>query len=295
MSLTASQFLKPAPIGTFDFIVKNAVSMYAGMVAARDSGTGTIKPNAGAAGDLIWGFVVGSPDYGSNNPPTTGGGDGVVGDTGALRKPKFGVSLSGSMLFKQAVTGAVTTNQASVGATVYLNADDHTFTLTRPTRGVPVGTVLYTWSSGVADILFYGIEARQAIGLSGNGRGQLKLAGSLDWSLITNATQRTISAPFHGKFMSFTYRCAKATTGSGGTADIVPKIGGTALTGTGGGATLPTGTATGANIAGTAVTDDGTNEFHEGDSITLVGANIGGTQTAGIFEVDATIEYLPGA
>jgi hypothetical protein len=122
--------------------------------------------------------------------------------------------------------------------------------------------------------------------------------GLIDFNGTTDATQKTIAATFHGKIMKTWGVPVIACTGSGGTTIVAPKIGGTALTGSpaGGGVTIATAaSALGTNLAGQAITDDGTNEFHQGDAITLVASSSGGTRTAGLTEFWAECQVLPGA
>jgi hypothetical protein len=291
-SLTKDTPLTPEAVGTLAFKIVNGTTCYAGSFIAKDPSTGRATPYTGAGGQIVFGPQMGSGFSGSDFPNAAGG---VTGDTAANPEPELSTELGGGILYNVAVTGL--TALTKIGLTVYLNNDDHTFTLTRPTKGLAVGTVVGYWgSSGFGDILLYSHAERIVSGYAGNGgAAAFYIATNLSWPGCSNVAQRRIVAPFHAKIMSVTYQCAINTSGASGTTTISPQINNVALTSNGGQVTLGNTITIGTVTNGTAVTDDGTNEFHEGDEIELVGSATSGTLTTGAFEVMAKVLMLPGA
>lgn len=265
--------------------VVNAATIFSGSQVALcgiDHATaanrGRTKAFAGAAGEIPFGWKTLDQVLGNTSP-----GAGVA-------IPEAELDLSGRIYEALAVTG-LTGDQTDVGRIVYMS-DDNTFTLTRPTRGVPMGICVRSTSATTADVLMFAVETILGLCLNGAAKAYLPL-GSKQWAAIANGDIVTnMVLPNHAKILSVFAVVDEAMVGAGGTVDINLNIDGTNVTG--GVVTVSTavGATRGTVIAGTAVT--AANFYREGSLLRVIAANAGGTRTSGVFELYATVEYMPG-
>jgi hypothetical protein len=261
----------------FSVPVAVASQVYAGGLVAvgmRSHGTaakqGTAFPFTGAAHEQLVGIAKNSALGAATTP-----------------RPAVEVAAAGAVWRGAAISG-LAGDATDVWRIVYAS-DDNALTLTRPTRGVPVGVIEAWVSSTVADVRIFNVDTLMSLALSGNGRTILNL-GSVDLDSITTANCRTaFPMPYAGRVVAFFAMVDVAPTGAGGTADFNLEIDGTNVTG--GVVTVATGDAKGAYKAGTAIT--AANKFSEGSTIDIE-AVVGTDMTAGRADFFAVIELGPG-
>jgi len=238
------------------FTCKDATSFYGGRWASMLSGRA--QPYAGADGEVLLGIITGNA--GPNGQPSPVASPTVTyvvrGDDALSPKPAVRIDLGSFILPAQAVSGTLTDDTTDFGKLVYLNADDHTYTITRPaTNAQVVGEIFKVTSATVADLFIYDFATRQQVNRDGAGGQELLYLGSVDCDTITAANVRTaIPMPYHGKFLSFFAMVDVAIAGAGGTALLNLEIAGTDVTG--GVVTVSTaaGGTKGTKLAGTAIT-----------------------------------------
>lgn len=256
--------------------IANGQQLYVGSRVALNS-SGYLVPFSGAAGQKLLGIVL---DTEKQHESQTR----LKGDTGLSPVPEATVYIGEFIQEKIAVTGVAAITD--VGKVVFLNDDDNTLTLTRPTRGSVYGIISRWYSSTTCDILVFSQATRD----SAAGQTDLLYLGSFDCDTITAADIRTgIPMPFRGKIIDVFAMIDIAPTGGGGTALINLEIDGTNVTG--GVVTVATGDAKAAKKSGTSVT--GNNTFNEG-SLLDVEASTVTDMTAGRFDLFAKVERLVG-
>lgn len=257
--------------------IVNSARPYVGalqVIGHADHGTaanvGRLFPYSAAANQIPSGWAI---------------NESQAGNTGASPIPEQQVDLRARIRTVN-VTG--TTAVTDAGRQVYAS-DDNTYTLTRPTLGIPVGRV-WRWRSGTeCEVYFYSVEVLDAIALGGLGQGvwQFAIHGNVAAAgdLIAG-----FEAPFHGRFLNFYAFVMDPLAGGGATMAINFEIGGTNLTG---GVITWAGTdARGSKLADTAITAT-TAEFHEGDLIDIEAASVT-AGTGGLLLLCAEYEKLLG-
>lgn len=220
---------------------------------------------------------------------------GTLGSNGANRLDgdesedvRQDVYLGSFVLGKVAVTGA--SAQTDVGSKVYLS-NDNDLTLTRPTKGLPVGMVMRYYSSTEFDVYIFSVETIVAIALAGAGQYTWHLGVVVAEASGAGNVLTGITAPHHGKILSVYAICASAPADADMAMDLNLEIGGTNVTG--GVISLAAADTLGLKIAGTAIT--GANVFHEGDLIDVEAASVtAGTVGDGIYNLYAEVELMPG-
>lgn len=271
------------------FQIRNSSVLYHGSVAALGdlslataAQRGRISPFTGAAGEIPFGIVMPDPNVDR---------DGYTGDTAASPIRDAELYLGGGVLEDVDVAGASAVTDC-VGRIVYLNDTDNPsadLTLTRPTRGVPMGIVAGYRTGDNCDVLLFSVETLIAIGLGGNGQELMHL-GHFDANTVANGDLRTaIPMPFHGRFLEVFAMIDVAVAGAGATASINLEIGGTNVAG--GVVTIAENDAKGTKKAGTAIT--AANVFSEGSTVDVEAASVTDA-SAGSFDLYAIVERLPG-
>lgn len=266
---------------TYSFKIKDATQLYVGSFASLDS-TGYLIPFGGAVGEKLQGRVLPTPD-----PAALG--TQLLGETSSSPVVEATVQLDGEILPGVSVTGV--TSIANLNAVVYLNANDNDLTLTRPTRGIPFGTIVRHWSSTTVDVMRFSKAQWDAIGLAGNGKTVLYL-GHVDCNTIADGNIRTaIPMPFRGKFTKFYAMVDVAVETTGDSAVLNLEIGGVNVTG---GLLTLTGDGTqtkGVYVEATAIT--AANTFSEGSTVDIEASSTV-DMTAGSVDLYAEVEYLVG-
>jgi len=284
MALSAARFPKVLAADSYAQDIANSVTMYQNAFVAlvgpdAASLNGYLRGYTGADGEIPLGGLA----------SFSLGGDTEVGDTSETPTIPEAYTGLGAYVIRQNVTGASAITDR--GKVVYIS-DDTVLTLTRPTKGIPFGMVLDWRSSTECDVLIFPLWTLISIMLGGCGQTVLHL-GHYECAAIADGDIRTaFPAPFHGKILSTFAHITTAPTGSGGTTALNVEIGGTNITG--GVVTVATGDAVAAKKAGTAVTADGAEEFHEGDSIDIEASSTV-SMTAGAFDLYAEIALTLGA
>ena len=242
---------------------------------------GRVEAFSGAKGQFPLGLVQDSESV---------DGTGTVGDVAADIPPKVAVGIDEAEIVNVAVTGLANT-AADRGQIVYMSADD-TYTLTRPTRGIPMGFVVDAGQEdGMAKVAMFSAFERAVLCLAGSGRTILNL-GSLNMTLGGSQNLRTgIILPFAGKFGVPYAIVDEAPTGAAGTGTINLEVDGVNVGG--GVVTVATGDAVGDKKTGTALTGDGTETFAEG-SLLDVEFTFGTVMTAGRVDLYVPVEFSLG-
>lgn len=290
-ALTASAIVRSHGKFQQRYQIRNAATVFHGGLgcvvdqsAATAANRGRMTMFTGAAGEVPVGLVM--PDQNVDR-------DGYVGDTAATPIRDAGISIEGAVLENVSVAGATVVTD-SVGRVVYFNDTDNPedLTLTRPTRGVPIGLVLRFLTGDNCDVLLFSLETIFTIGMGGSGQELLYL-GSFDAATVAAGNLRTgIPMPFHGRFLTLAAMVDVAIAGAGGTALINLET--DAVDVTGGVVTVSTaaGGVKGTRLAGTAIT--AANFFSEGSLLDVEAATVT-AMTAGRFDLYAEVERLPGA
>lgn len=268
---------------TFAFKIKASTVVYAGGLVAIDS-TGYLKPYAAAVGEQPLGIMDPTPDpYNLGTSPITGSSTTLIRGT---------VALEGCILKGVPVTG--TSSIADIGKLVYISTDNvkTDLTLTRPTRGIPVGRVIDWISSTTCDVKMYSQEALDCIALGGAGSVTVQVLSALDTDLDAGAADYTVPTPDHRfKITGISAGVTKALA-NGTSLVFTPKVGGSAATGS---ATLNTTAGTGGtagDLVSAAVTAGNTGSASTALAITCTPT--GTFNSAGIVNVYLKIERLLG-
>ena len=268
---------------TFAFKIKASTVVYAGGLVAIDS-TGYLKPYSGAVGEQPLGIMDPTPDpYNPGTSPITGSSTTLI---------KAAVQLEGCVLKSVPVAG--TSSIADIGKLVYISTDNvkTDLTLTRPTRGIPVGRVMAWISSTTCDVKMYSQEALDCISLAGNGSVTVQVLSGLDSHFDDGAADYTVPAPDHRfKITGISVGVTKALAG-GTSLVFTPKVGGVASTGS---ATVNTSGGTG-GTAGDLVTAavSANNTGSASTALAISCAPTGTFTSAGVVNVYLKIERLLG-
>lgn len=208
-----------------------------------------------------------------------------LGDTSASPVPENRWNTESKVYPQVAVTGV--TGRGDIGKAVYAT-DSDALTLTRPTLGTPIGFVA-EWHSGTScDVLMLGLPAQAALDLSGQGVQVLHL-GSFSFADMGNADLLTdYPAPLHASIDTFYGVVSEAFTGASGTADLQLEIGTADVTGAG--FTVSTAAC---GTVGTVISTSpsAANVMHAGDTLSVKGSSVSGTQTLG--RVDLYVKLSP--
>jgi hypothetical protein len=254
--------------------IVNAAVLYSGAVVAvgsRNHATATSRgrclPWASTAGQIPFGWAV---------------GDVKTGATASTPIPEADLDIAGRVVTRLAVTGLGGTF-ADVGRLVYAS-DDGTFTLTKPTVGIPHGMIVRFSSATLADVLFFSVSELAVLALSGGVR-QTWLLGSVTGVIAGNINVMTGFVAPHAAIINSVYGIvAQPAAGAGATNTYAVSIGGVPTTG--GIITWVLADVAGAKLAGTAVT--ALNVVAEGSLIGVDGT-FGTASTAGILNVYADV------
>lgn len=260
-------------------ILTNSAVLYRDAAFAIATATGLGKRWTGVSGEFLAGRW--------NTGKTTGDATDSPLTTGSP-------SIDDEVIEDVAVAGLASSSfQQDVLKYVYLGTDNigTDLTLTRPAapNNNPFGLVMNGKTATKCDVLRFGFRTQMILGMLG-GVIEDKIIGVVGAS--GTALQGAWIAPYHGVFVSCYGLCVRAPTDVDVDIDAQLKIGSTAVTG--GLIELIHGDAAGDKKAGTAIT--AANEFHAGDSITIIGTvNTAGTATdPGEYVVVAQIERRLG-
>ena len=213
----------------------------------------------------------------------------TTGDTTVADPPDSNLDIFPRIIKGLAVAGlagAVTDISRLVYAT-----DDNTFTITPPALASPLGIIVASVSAAAADVLFFGADTMISMALAGQGLSTWHL-GTVSGNVYASANGATgIEAPHRGRILSVYGTIIDNLNGVGADLDINLEIDGTNLTG----GVIPwlLADAQGAKKAGSAVTDDGANLFHQGDLIDIE-ITMNTASTAGLMAVYANVRAEPG-
>lgn len=132
----------------------------------------------------------------------------------------------GTRIAEQVPITGLAGSQADVGKIVYMS-DDNTFTLTRPSHGIPAGIVVANRanSAASADVYLFSVETLLAISMGG-GAHLLQSLGVIDAISLANATTIAFNMTSHGRLNKVYAICKKVPTGAGAAATLTPNIGG---------------------------------------------------------------------
>ena len=213
---------------------------------------------------------------------------GVTGDTALTPIPRVILQMGGKILRNVTVTGV--SARSDLMRKVYYS-DENTLTLTRPTRGLPIGFVTDHVTGTTAHVYIFSVSEMYIIALSGSGQSR-ELLGVVRAGLTTGNALTGIEAPYHGRILSVYGIVATTATDADVDLDFNLEIGGVNVTG--GVIEWLAADVNGAKKAGTPIT--GTNIFHEGDLIDMeVVANTAATANdPGAMNIYAEVELLPG-
>lgn len=200
-----------------------------------------------------------------------------------------GVSDVRNVIRKVPVTG-LAGDRTDHGQIVFMS-DGSTWTLTRPTPGLPCGIVIEYVDSTYAWVMFWSFQVSVALALAGSGKQDV-LVGIATAGAATGNVATGVVLQGHGKIKA----CYGIVIVDATDADVVQtlnlEIGGTDVTG--GVITWAFGDTVGTKDAGSAIT--AANEFHDGDLLDIeTAATVAGTTAdPGLMAIYAQIEYLPG-
>lgn len=336
MALTASTIRSNQRKATgLEFQVVNGEVLYNGSLVgfnnfnhATSGDIGRIEAATGEANQIPIGFCHGNRGEGAGYEATADGVTGNTSPSSGRPVPSTSVSFE-STIFDVAVTGAV--DRTDSGKLVYFT-DDNTFTLTPPTRPVPVGFTLRHVSgssNAVMSVLFFSTETILTQGLAGGGEETIHV-GYIDFgNLISGDTDANdvllrFKMPFHCLLVSGYAQTVKssahsfsiiakwslaATMEDSATQGAAPS-GGTFTDVTGGEITFVSTDAEGSNKGGAAIT--ALNVIHAGQELRLrvktqtsftdppnqtqTASYVQGVQRAvGSYNVYAIVRKLPGA
>lgn len=264
-ALSADKERKLKGARSYSFKIKDATQLYVGSYASLLSGY--LQPFAGAAGELLVGRVLPTP-----NPLLTAQLLGNTSPPNPSPVPEAVVNLEDEILIQVSVTGVAAITD--IGDIVYLNSTDNDLTITRPTRGQPMGVVVRWWSSTTCDVLVWNWSARSAISLGGDGADLKMLMSFQPVSLGTGVTGLVLCGqkiPYRYRVISLNAQVDKAL--AGGTSIVITAQKGASAFTTGGVITLSTaggsGGTAGDQVAATAITQDATTIFSESDVLNL--------------------------
>lgn len=248
-------------------------------VGSRDHATAASRGRA-----FPWSSAAGQIPLGFSATKVTGATDGS--DTSDAWPEVTVEPLTPTISRKVTVTGV--SARANIGRWVYLS-DDNSPTLTRDTADVPLGIVVGWYSSTSCDVLWLGF-AELAV-LAAAGSAKMQRVATVSAIVSASGVVGAWTAPHKGRILSVDGTVLEVLAGADASLSYGIKIGGVAI---GGGAVAAVlADVLGDIKAGTAVTDDGTNVFHEGDAITVFCTKTT-TSTAGLVEIRVTYLLEPG-
>lgn len=213
----------------------------------------------------------------------------TTGDTTLADPPDSNLDIF-PRIIKGLAVAALVGNITDVSRLVYAT-DDNTFTITPPALASPLGIIVASVSAAAADVLFFGADTMMAMALAGQGLTTWHL-GTISGNVSGSGNGATgIEAPHRGRILSVYGSIITNLNGGGADLDINLEIGGANLTG----GVIPwlLADAQGAKKAGSAVTDDGANLFHQGDLIDIEIA-MNTASTDGYMAVYANVLCEPG-
>lgn len=213
----------------------------------------------------------------------------TTGDTTVADPPDSNLDIF-PRIIKGLPVAALVGNITDVSRLVYAT-DDNTFTITRPALTAPLGIIVASVSAAAADVLFFGADTMISMALAGQGLTTWHL-GTISGNVSGSGNGATgIEAPHRGRILSVYGSIITNLNGGGADLDINLEIGGTNVTG----GVIPwlLADAQGAKKAGSAVTDDGNNLFHQGDLIDIEIA-MNTASTDGYMAVYANVLCEPG-
>ena len=213
----------------------------------------------------------------------------TTGDTTLADPPDSNLDIF-PRIIKGLAVAALVGNITDVSRLVYAT-DDNTFTITRPALTAPLGIIVASVSAAAADVLFFGADTMMAMALAGQGLTTWHL-GTISGNVSGSGNGATgIEAPHRGRILSVYGSIITNLNGGGADLDINLEIGGANVTG----GVIPwlLADAQGAKKAGSAVTDDGANLFHQGDLIDIEIA-MNTASTDGYMAVYANVLCEPG-
>jgi hypothetical protein len=169
--------------------------------------------------------------------------------------------------------------------------DDNTFTITPPALASPLGIIVDSVSAAAADVMFFGADTMISMSLAGQGLSTWHL-GVVSGTVAGSGNLLTgIEAPHRGRILSVYGIVIDTLVGAGADLDLNLEVDGTNLTG--GVIEWVLADSNGDKKAGTAVTDDGANLFHQGDLIDVEVA-MNTASTAGLMGIYANVRAEPG-
>lgn len=213
----------------------------------------------------------------------------TTGDTTLADPPDSNLDIF-PRIIKGLPVAALVGNITDVSRLVYAT-DDNTFTITRPALTAPLGIIVASVSAAAADVLFFGADTMISMALAGQGLTTWNL-GTISGNVSGSGNGATgIEAPHRGRILSVYGSIITNLNGGGADLDINLEIGGANVTG----GVIPwlLADAQGAKKAGSAVTDDGNNLFHQGDLIDIEIA-MNTASTDGYMAVYANVLCEPG-
>ncbi len=259
--------------------VVNASQLFGGSYVALGSQFHATAANQGRA--FPWNDANGSIPLGFNQ-------QGVTGD--ASRDNLAQTNIEGRVIEQLAVTGASAITD--VGKWVYMT-DDGTFTLTKTTPNIPVGFTTDWYSGTSCDV--YMLSLGELLCMQAAGGVHKQLQALIGVGITASGNLATgIVAPCHGQITAVNAHCVIGPTDADVDIDINVEIGGTDITG--GVCALLAADVAGDKKAGTAVTADDAEVFHEGDLIDIDGVvNTAGTAAdPGLYQVIIDYTIQPG-
>ncbi len=271
--VTGSQLVNPEIVNT-DRVFGGSYVMLGSFDHATAADIGRVQ---------AWNDVEGAIPFGFNTKGDT------TGDTTVADPPDSNLDIDSRIIKGLAVTGLAGT-VADISRLIYAT-DDNTFTVTPPALASPLGIIVATVSAAAADVMFFSVPTLLSMALSGQGRSTWHL-GVVSGVVAGSGNMLTgIIAPHRGRILSVYGIVIDTLTGAGADLDINLEVDGTNLTG--GVVEWVIADSNGDNKAGTAVTDDGANLFHQGDLIDVeVVMNTAGT--AGLMGLYAEVLAEPG-
>lgn len=262
--------------------VTDTTQLYAGSflaIGSRDHATAASRGRA-----FPWTSANGQIPFGFSATKILGATD---GSDSSDNWPEATVEpLAPRLARKVAVTGV--TARANIGRLVYMS-DDNTITLTRDTADCPLGIIVGWYSSTSCDVLFFSFTELAVIAMSGSAKQIINFTCSA--VIAASGVVANFIAPHKGRILRVDGTVTQILAGAGASLSYGVRIGGVAI---GGGAVAAVlADAQGALKAGSAVTDDGTNVFHEGDACDVY-CTMTTAATAGLVDIRITYLLEPG-
>jgi hypothetical protein len=276
--------VRPATYPKSQVQVVNGQTIFSGSQAALcgfDHATaanrGRLKAYAAVAGEVPFGWKIFASVLGNTSP-----GSGVQIPEGEV--------YQGSRFWEAVTVTGLTGDQTDVGREVYMS-DDNTWTLTRPTRGIPMGIIVRSTSATTADVMSFSVETLLAMALAGSGHNLMYL-GVLDSISLANGNMNSLAMTAHGRLKTIYAVNKKVNTGAGATATLTPQINGVNCSA--GVITLLLADTLYQQKTGTALTAfSPLDVFHDGDTLRFVISGVVAF-TAGLYDLYAEYVSLPG-